>query len=142
MALPLKLFAVMIFLVYSVYFIKIISGAPSKFENELVEVLSEWAQKGNGSGSPVCLLFLTSLFIEVCYFVLVFLVVKNPVFIVFTVIFVGVELYHIFRVGKGLKGYLQGLTDIEFVLDFKFERISATLFFTHSFLLLFILFLF
>ena len=142
MVLALKVFAGAIFLVYSVYFINIISGAPGEFENELLEVFSEWAQKGNGNGLQIGMLFLTSLLIELFYFGLVLLVIKNPVFVVFTVVFIAIEFYHIFRIGRGLIRYLRGLIEIALVLDFKFERISAMLFFTHSLLLLFILFLF
>jgi len=142
MTVTLAVIAGIIFAVYSVYFIKIISGDPGEFEKELLEALADWTQNSKGKRSQIGFIFFISLITELFYFLMVFLVINNPVIVVFTVLFAGVELFHISRVGITFYKFLKGLIELVDIFNWRLERISAMLFFTHSLLVLLSIFLF
>lgn len=142
MTVTLTVIAGIIFAVYSIYFIKIISGNPDEFEKELLAALKDWSQKNNGKKSQIRLIFSISLIVELFYFLMVFLVIYNPVFVVFTILFAGVELFHIYRIGINVHKFLKGIIESADLFNWKLERLSAILFFTHSLLSLINVFLF
>ncbi len=79
MTVTLAVIAGIIFAVYSVYFVKIISGDPGEFEKELLEALADWTQNSKGKRAQIWFIFFISLITELFYFLMVFLVINNPV---------------------------------------------------------------
>ncbi len=143
MTLSLGLFAGIIFFVYSVYFIKIIKGTPEDFEGEILESLAEWMiSKGSASKGQMWILLLLSVLLEVAYFTLVFYGINNLTIIVFTLFFAVIELYHLAMLSHSLNRFFKGKIVIKKIFNWKFERLSAMLFFTHSLLILLLLIFF
>ena len=109
MEITLGFLALSIFLLYSVYFIKIIKGNPESFELELLSSLANWMiEKGAKSQVRIWLMLFLSLLLEASYFLLVFLIVANPVILGFTVLFASFELLHLLGLGMEFKRFFQG----------------------------------
>jgi hypothetical protein len=137
MEITLGFLALSIFLLYSVYFIKIIKGNPESFELELLSSLANWMiEKGAKSQVRIWLMLFLSLLLEASYFLLVFLIVANPVILGFTVLFAAFELLHLLVLGLAFKRFFQGQKILKEVFNWKMERSSALLFFTYSLLVL------
>jgi len=133
----LGLLAGSLFLLYSIYFMRIIRGKPQSFEMELLKSLAGWmVQRGPGSKGQLWLMYVMSLIIEVIYFVLVLLIIKNPFMQYFTILLAGLESYHLFWLAMSLRRFFAGITRISQIFNWRLERISATLFFTHALLVL------
>ncbi len=137
MTMALGLLAGSLFLLYSIYFMRIIRGKPQSFEMELLKSLAGWmVQRGPGSKGQLWLMYVMSLIIEVIYFVLVLLIIKNPFMQYFTILLAGLESYHLFWLAMSLRRFFAGITRISQIFNWRLERISATLFFTHALLVL------
>lgn len=140
MELTLGIIAILIFSSYSIYFTRIIKGEPRVFEIELLKILATWMIKnGSKSKSGLGMLVLLSIIIEIIYFVLSFTLILNPVMQFITAFFAGVELYHIISITFSLKRFFSGQIIISQIFNWKVERSSAVLFFSHSLLILIIL---
>ncbi|MDD2510059.1 MAG: hypothetical protein PHG94_02890 [Syntrophomonas sp.] len=138
MELTLGFLALSIFLLYSIYFIKIIKGNPESFELELLNSLANWMiEMGSKSQVRIGLMLIFSLLLEASYFLLVILIVANPVILGFTVLFAAFELVHLLVLGLAFKRFFQGQRVLKEVFNWKMERSSALLFFTYSLLVLF-----
>ena len=137
MEITLGFLALSIFLLYSVYFIKIIKGNPESFELDLLNSLANWMiEKGAKSQVRIWMMLLLSLLLEASYFLLVILIVANPVMLGFTVLFATFELLHLLVLGLAFKRFFQGQKVLKEVFNWKMERSSALLFFTYSLLVL------
>lgn len=137
MILLLGVLAGIIFLTYSYYFYKIIVGKPEEFEYELLKSLATWMVSNGAKSKPqLWLLFFLSVILELVYFLLVFATIDQPVLIIITSFFVGVEVIHLLTVGKALSKFFSGKAMLKDIFNWKVERISAMLFFTHSLLVL------
>lgn len=137
MTIALAIIAGTIFLLYSVYFINIIKGDPQSFELEMTKALANWMIfRGEASKGQIWLILLLSVILEAIYFTLVFLSMDNFALFIFTSFFLGVELYHILRVFLNFRLFFQGKLMIKDVFDWRLERASTMLFFTHSILVL------
>ncbi len=137
MKIALTFFALTLFLLYSLYFVKIIKGSPEIFEKELLGGLANWMlEKGAKSQSHIWQMFLFSFLLEANYFLLVFLTIDNYFMLVFAVLFAAFELFHLFTLGFSLRGFFQGKKVLKEVFNWKVERCSALFFFTYSLLLL------
>lgn len=140
MALVLGVVAGIILALYSLYFIRIIKGSPREFENEMIKAFAAWIiARGMAARGQVWLMILASLILEIAYFVLVFTVIRNPVLLTFTGFFAGVELVHLLLVAIAFYRFFQGKLMIKQLFNWRVERMSALLFFTHSILVLFCL---
>jgi len=142
MTMALGIFAGLLLLLYSIYFIRIIKGKPQAFEIELLKSLAYWmVQKGRASKVQLWLMYLLSLIIELSYFILVFSLIANPFMQIFTAMLAGVESYHLLLVGISFKRFFASKTMITQLFNWRMERMSAVLFFTHSLLVLITLFI-
>jgi len=141
MTTALGLLAGSLFLLYSIYFIRIIKGKPQSFEMELLRSLAGWMVKsGPRSKGQLWFMYFLSLLIELTYFVLVFVLIQNPFMQYFTAIMAGYEGWHLLWLCLSLKQFFAGNTRISQIFNWRMERISAILFFTHSMLVLLILY--
>ena len=140
MTMALGLLAGSLFLLYSIYFVRIIKGKPQSFEMELLKSLARWMVKqGPRSKGQLWLMYLISLMIELIYFILVLLIISNPFMQFFTALLAGLESYHLLWMALSLRYFFTGKTRISQIFNWRMERISATLFFTHALLVLIIL---
>lgn len=129
-----------LFLLYSIYFIRIIKGKPQSFEMELLQSLARWmVHRGPSSKGQLWLMYLMSLFIELLYFILVLLIISNPFMQFFTALLAGLESYHLLWMALSLRHFFAGRTRISQIFNWRLERISATLLFTHTLLVLIIM---
>ncbi|MEA1960144.1 MAG: hypothetical protein U9N81_02425 [Bacillota bacterium] len=137
MTVILGIMAAIIFLMYSSYFIHILKGQPQDFEMEILKALAGWmVQQGSSSKMKMWHMFGLSLLIELIYFLLAFIVLANPFMIYLTVAFVGFEAYHYSSLAVSFKHFFSGQTKISDIFNWKTERLSATLFYTHAMLVL------
>lgn len=139
----LGIMAGIIFGLYSVYFIRIIKGNPQTFEIELLRALAAWiVNTGKASKIQLWMMYIVSLLMEGIYFFLTFTLIKNLFMLGLTASFAGMETYHLITVAINLKRFFAGKSSITNILNWRIERISAVLFFTHSLLVLIILLFF
>ncbi|NLB87866.1 MAG: hypothetical protein GX790_01370 [Syntrophomonadaceae bacterium] len=137
MTLLLGVLAGIIFISYAFYFYKIIIGKPEEFEYELLKSLAAWmVSNGKKSKSQLWLLLFLSVVIELVYFLLVFTNISQPVLIIMTSFFAGVEAVHLLTVGRALNKFFAGKAMLKDIFNWKLERISALFFFTHSLLVM------
>lgn len=133
----LGIMAGIIFVVYSLYFFKIIKGEPQAFELELLKSLAEWmVERGRASKGQMWLMYFFSVFLEVIYFILSFYLLTNPALQLITAAFAGLECYHMVMMAFSFGRFFGGKTMISQLFLWPLERLSATLFFTHSLLIL------
>lgn len=137
MNVALGLIAGTIVFLYSFYFVRIIKGEPEGFELELLQALADWmVQRGTSSRGQLWLMLLLAFILELIYFLLVFSVVKNLVLLMFTGFFIAVESYHLISFGNSLGRFFRGDIKLKHLFNWRMERFSAILFFTHSLLVL------
>ncbi|HPS90117.1 MAG TPA: hypothetical protein PLC35_09135 [Methanosarcina vacuolata] len=136
----LGIIAGLVFLLYSIYFVKIIQGQYRDFEMEILRSLADWIiARGVVSKTHIWSMLFLSLLGEALYFTLTLMLIKNPFIVVFTALFIGLETFHLIRLAVSLKYFFTGKFLLSQIFDWKLERASALLFFTHSFLILVIL---
>ncbi len=141
MNLLLGVLAGIIFLTFSPYFYKIMLWKPDEFEEELLKSLASWmVSKGSKSRPQLWTLYFLSIILEATYFILVFTIIKHPVLIVISCFFAGVEFVHLSIVARSLYRFFAGKVILREIFNWRVERISALLFFTHSFLVIVCLF--
>ncbi|NLU50931.1 MAG: hypothetical protein GXX09_11130 [Syntrophomonadaceae bacterium] len=133
----LAVMAVLILLVYSVYFYNIIRSRPERFEALMLTSLAEWmiATKQAARRNLTWMLLVTVL-LEVAYFSLVFIVSENLVFWVISGLFAAFEVFHLLGVTMAMNRFFRGLIPLKQLFNWKVERTSAWLFFTHALLVL------
>lgn len=137
MTIVLGTMAGLIFLLYSYYFYKIIKEVPQAFELELVRSLANWIiVTGPPSRAYLWLMFYVSVLLEALYFYLTLTVISNPVIYMLTAMFIPLEVFHLTRLGLGLRRFFKGVSLLSQVFSWSMERISAVLFFTHALLVL------
>lgn len=137
MTILLGVLAGVLFLTYSYYFYKIMLGKPEDFEVELLKSLASWmVSNGSKSRSQLWMIYGISIILEIFYFVLVFTTIKHPVLLVITSFFIGIEFIHLAIIGRSFQKFFSGQIILKSLFNWKMERISALLFFTHSFLVL------
>jgi len=135
--------AVIIILLYSFYFIRIIKGNPQGIELEILRGLADWIIfKGESSKTYIWAMFGGSLLGEVLYFYLTLVHIQNPVMIILTAILIIIEIVHLTRIALGFNRFFSGKYLLSQIFNWRVERASATMFFTHSFLVIIILYLF
>lgn len=137
MQIALAAIAIIIFLLYSVYFYYIIRSRPEHFERLMLTTMADWmiAHKQDVP-RQMGMLLVFSLLLEVGYFTLVFLVINNPVFRVITGIFAAFEAFHLLRFALAMHQFFSGIIPLKELFNWKVERVSAWLFFTHALLVL------
>ncbi len=137
MAVTLGIFAGSILFFYSFYFVRIIRGNPESFEGELLQALANWmVQKGSKVRGHLWMMLLLSFSLELLYFVLVFAVIKNMALLIFTGLFVIVEIYHLTSFGLSLVRFFRGDIKLKHLFNWRLERFIALIFYTHSLLVL------
>lgn len=137
MTVLLWVFALFLFLTYAYYFVKIIVGKPEEFEIELLKSLANWMiNKGLKARPRLWLLFFISIILEIAYFSLVFININQPVLVIITGFFVGMEVIHLVTVGLSFTKFFGGKLILKDLFNWKIERFSGLLFFTHSFLVM------
>lgn len=137
MAWVLGSFAGILFILYAVYFIRIVRGKPEEFEMELMQALAAWmVARGTRAKGRMWLMFALSALLELTYFVLVFEVIQNTFILIFTSFFAGYEVLHLLIVSLGLARFFRGELKLKDIFRWKAERFSAILFYTHSMLVL------
>ena len=138
MALILGILAGCILAIYSPYFVRIITGSPRAFEEELLKAIAAWAiTRGAAIRGQIRLLILASLLLEIIYFVMVFTAISNPAMLIFTGFLVGVEVIHFSIVMRTFYRFFRGEIMIKEIFNWRMERVSAVLFFTHCMLVIF-----
>ncbi len=137
MLMGLAAFAGFLMLVYFVYFINVIKGAPQVFEMQLLKTLAQWMiSRGPSSRRLIWFYYLLTLVMEFAYFAMVFYLLDNPVIRVFSMFMVSFEILHVLLVGYNLSRFFGGHIPLKNLLRWPVERASAMLFFTHTFLVL------
>ena len=137
MAVTLGIFAGTILFFYSFYFVRIIRGNPESFEGALLQALANWmVQKGSKVRGHLWMMLLLSFSLELLYFVLVFAVVKNIALLIFTGLFVMIEIYHLTSFGLSLTRFFRGDIKLKHLFNWRLERFSALIFYTNSLLVL------
>jgi hypothetical protein len=143
MGLVLGIMASLIFLLYSIYFIKIIKGEPQDLELEVIRSLADWIiVKRAATKTYLWAMLGGSLLAEALYFYLVLVLIPNPTLRILTGIFIPVEIFHLTRLALSLNWFFTGKYLLSQIFNWRLERFSALLFFTHSFLVLVIMFFF
>ncbi|MDD4170714.1 MAG: hypothetical protein PHQ94_00595 [Syntrophomonas sp.] len=143
MGIILGIMASLIFLLYSIYFVKIIKGEPQDLELEVIRSMADWIiVKGAATKTYLWAMFGGSLLAEAIYFYLVLVLIPNPTLRIMTAIFIPVEIFHLTRLALNLNWFFRGKYLLSQVFNWRLERFSALLFFTHSFLVLVIIFFF
>jgi len=133
----LVILAVLIFIIYSIYAMNIITGTPWRFEAELLGTFKYWLEeKGPGVKKQIIAAVFLSLIIEIGYFYLVLNVINNWLMVQFTSFFIGLEVIHLYKAISGFKKLFTGLIEVDQVFNWRLERISAMAFFTHSLLII------
>lgn len=126
-----------IFFTYSMYFIRIIKGNPQEFETDIIQTLGSWiVARGAASRRSLWMLWLVSVILEIIYFGLVLIVVNNLAIQFLTGLIVGLESFHLGYVARSFSRFFRGQTALKQLLNWRLERTSALMFFTHSFLVL------
>lgn len=137
MTISLWLFALFLFFTYAFYFLKIIWGKPEEFEYELLKSLANWmVSRGKKSRPQLWLLLFISILLEVAYFSLVLTTITSPALIIMTSFFIGVEVIHLTMVGISFNKFFAGKKVVKDIFNWKIERLSGILFFTHAFLVM------
>lgn len=137
MTMALGIIAGLLVLLYSIYFVRIIKGNPQAFEIELLKSLARWMiKKGRSSKGQLWLMFLLTLIMEIIYFTLVIVVISNAFMQFFTAMLAGVEVYHYLSTGLSFKRFFAGKSTITQLFNWRLERTSTVLFFTHTGLVL------
>lgn len=138
MEVALGIVAGCILALYSVYFIRIIKGSPRAFEAELLRAFAAWAiTRGTAIRGQIRWMIILSIALEVIYFWMVFTVIANPAMLIFTSFLIGVEVIHFGIVTHNFRQFFQGKIMIKQIFNWRMERTSAVLFFTHCLLALF-----
>lgn len=137
MILGLELMSFLFLSIYWIYFTRILKGDSLSLELLIIKSLAEWMIK-NGQASKIKLWILMALSIalEITYFYLSLVVIVNPALKLLTGFFAGVEFYHMLNLVLRLKLFFQGRIMISQIFNWRIERISAILFFTHALLVL------
>lgn len=137
MAIVLGILAAIVFLVYSLYFVHIIKGTYQGFEQEMLTALADWMiSVGAAARRQTWILVTAAVIMEAVYFVLTFLVMDNLLILAFTGALVLLETLHIFSTINNFSKFFKGTIVLKQLFEWRVERISAIVFFTHSFLVL------
>lgn len=143
MSIVLGTTAAIICLVYSIYFVRIIRGAPEDFELELLKVMADWMiGKGASSRNYVWGMFIFTVAFETVYFVMVLNLIDNLAMQFLTGFMVGVEIFHLIAAAFNFNRFFKGKIVLKDIFNWHLERTSAILFFTHSMLVMVVLTLF
>lgn len=118
-----------IFLLYSVYFVRIIRGEPEVLELHIHASLAEWIIH---TKAPAQLymwgMYALSLLLEVLYFYLTLVYIKNPAMRIFTGFFILFEINHLLGLGYNLRRFFRGQYLLSQIFHWGRERSSAVLF--------------
>lgn len=137
MALALGIMAGIIFFTYSFYFSRIIKGSPQEFEIYITKALGSWMiARGVASRRSLWTLLFVSIIIETFYFGFTMLTINNLAMQFITGLIVGLESFHMWYMSRNFFGFFRGKTVLQELFNWRLERISAIMFFTHSFLVL------
>ncbi len=140
MILILGFMAVVIILLYAIYFVKIIQGNTKGFELEILRSFAEWIiNKGVSSKIYIWVILFLSLLGEAAYFTLTLIFIQNLAMRLLTVIFVVFEIVHLTAIALNLNRFFSGKYLLSQVFNWRIERASASLFFTHALLIVLIL---
>lgn len=141
MKLALEIFAFIILSMYGVYFWHIMKNNTLAFEMGIIKSLAAWIiNTGPAIKTKIWLLIFVSFCLEAFYFTIAFLTIRNPIYQLMTLFFVGAELFHLGQLSNSMRSFFKGQKMISQVFNWHVERISALLFFTHSLLTLLVLF--
>jgi hypothetical protein len=140
MHLWLGIIAIIIWLIYLIYFVQIIKGSPQAFELELLRSLADWIiSQGANSKKLLWIVLGASIGIEILYFCLTLRIVSNPFLINLTFLIILFEIYHLFLIIVNLQRFFSGRFLLGQIFDWRVERSSACLFFTHTLLVIVVL---
>lgn len=140
MTLILGILAGILFITYSFYAVRIIRGNPEEFELDLLKGFATWMiSRGAGARMEFWLMVVVAIMLEITYFILAIITIRNPVMLVFSGFFAGSEFIHLILVSKTFSRFFQGELLLKDIFNWKVERVSAMLFFTHTFLVIFCL---
>lgn len=127
----------MIFFVYSLYFVRILKGTHQAFEQEMLTALADWMiGVGAAARRQSWYLIIAAVLVEIIYFALTFLVIDNVLLLAFTGALVLLETLHIFSTINNFAKFFKGTIVLKQLFEWRVERISAVVFFTHSFLVM------
>lgn len=127
----------MIFFLYSLYFVRILKGTHLAFEQEMLAALADWMiSVGAGARRQWWYLITAAVLVEIIYFVLTFLLIDNLLLLAFTGALVLLETLHIFSTINNFAKFFKGAIVLKQLFEWRVERISAVVFFTHSFLVM------
>ena len=127
-----------VFLHYIQFILYVSSKVPPAFEAELLRAFAAWAiTRGTAIRGQIRWMIILSIALEVIYFWMVFTVIANPAMLIFTSFLIGVEVIHFGIVTHSFRKFFQGKIMIKQIFNWRMERTSAVLFFTHCLLVLF-----
>lgn len=135
MAILFIIIAFLILLVYSPYFLSILSSKAPAFEIRIQEELQAIVgQMSSDIWRNILTMLVGVLIMEALYFVFGWLLITHLVYRGFTLAFVSLELLHLSRTIYYLKPALEGRVPLEKLFVWKLERAVAMVFYTHAIL--------
>ncbi|MGE5380838.1 MAG: hypothetical protein ACM3NT_07185 [Methylocystaceae bacterium] len=139
----LIIMAVTICLLYLPYLAAILLGQPGNFETKAVLTLAVWIRDvGVKSKRYLESIYLFTALLEIAFFTLALLVIKNTFLFWFTWAFIGFEILHFIREIINLRHFFGGSLPIKDILYWRYERLSCLLFCMYAILLIFNLLVF
>lgn len=127
----------LILLLYSVYFIRIITGNPEDLEIQMLRSLADWIISTKAPARfYIWAMYAMSVIVEALYFYLTLVYIRNPVMFILTGLLILFEINHLLGIGYNLKRFFSGRYLLSQIFHWGRERSSAVLFFTHAFLVL------
>lgn len=137
MLVSLGIMAGLILLLYSVYFIRIITGNPEDLEIQMLRSLADWIISTKAPAQIyIWAMYAMSVIVEALYFYLTLACIRNPVMFILTGLLILFEINHLLGIGYNLKRFFSGHYLLSQIFHWGRERSSAVLFFTHAFLVL------
>lgn len=135
--------AITIALLYIPYIAAILMGKPDKFETRAVLTLAMWIREvGPRSKTYLESIYFLTVLIEIAYFTLALMIIKNVFLYWFTIAFIGFEVLHLCKEIFNLRKFFQGRLAIKDILAWRYERLSCLLFCLYAILLVFNLLIF
>lgn len=137
----LAVLAFTIIVLYIPYLFTILAGKPQNFENRAVLSLAMMIRE-TGPRSKLYLenVYLMAVLLEIFYFSLAFLVVRNLALLIITCALVSFETAHLIKGYANLQRFFRGEIPVKDFLLWRYERLSCMFFTLHALLTLVYLF--
>jgi hypothetical protein len=122
---------------YFYYVAKILTGKAALLELMIMDYFLKWLIANNSKSKwKYCLYLAVSFGLEAAYLLLTLFLVKNTIFMVFTISLGAFEIMHLFNAIHSGYRFFTNRRPFKKLLNFRIERCSALLLFAHALVLL------